>query len=62
MLKLQTIYILRHKHFLKPFVKLQGIGLIDSNDERKYQIVDSILRLWLKNEFNTKGVYPYRVS
>lgn len=46
----------------KPLVKLQDIGLIEINDERKYQIVDSILRLWLKNEYNTKGVYPYRVS
>ncbi|MDO5860852.1 MAG: ATP-binding protein, partial [Methanobrevibacter sp.] len=46
----------------KPLVKLQDIGLIEINDERKYQIVDPILRLWLKNEYDTKGVYPYRVS
>ena len=46
----------------KPLVKLQNMGLIEINDERKYQIVDSILRLWLKNEYDTKGVYPYRVS
>ena len=46
----------------KPLVKLQDIGLIEINDERKYQIVDSILRLWLKNEYDTKEVYPYRVS
>ena len=44
----------------KPLVKLQDIGLIEINDERKYQIVDSILRLWLKNEYDTKGVYPFR--
>lgn len=46
----------------KPLVKLQDIGLIEINDERKYQIVDSILRLWLKNEYDTKGVYPFRPS
>ena len=44
----------------KPLVKLQNIGLIEINDERKYQIVDSILEIWLKNEYDTKGVYPYR--
>lgn len=44
----------------KPLVKLQDIGLIEINDERKYKIVDSILRLWLKNEYDKKGVYPYR--
>lgn len=32
------------------------------NDERKYQIVYSILKLWLKNEYDTKGVYPFRAS
>ena len=46
----------------KPLVKLQEIGLIEINDERKYEIVDSILRLWLQNEYDTKGVYPFRVS
>ena len=46
----------------KPLVKLQDRGLIKINDERKYQIVDSILRLWLKKEYDTRGVYPYRVA
>lgn len=46
----------------KPLVKLQNMGLIEINDERKYQIVDSILKMWLKNEYATKGVYPYRIS
>ena len=46
----------------KPLVKLHDLGLIEINDERKYQIVDSILRLWLKKEYDTNGVYPYRVS
>lgn len=46
----------------KPLVKLQDIGLIEINDNKKYQIVDSILGLWLKHEHETKGVYPYRTS
>ena len=46
----------------KPLVKLQDNGLIEINDERKYRIVDSILELWLKSEYNAKGVYPYRIS
>ena len=46
----------------KPLIKLQELGLIEINDEQKYQIVDSILGLWLKNEYDTKGVYPYRIS
>ena len=45
----------------KPLVKLQDNGLIEINGERKYQIVDSILEMWLKNEYNLKGVYPYRI-
>ncbi len=46
----------------KPLIKLQENGLIEMNNERKYKIVDSILELWLKNEYTTKGVYPYRIS
>lgn len=44
----------------KPLVKLQDLALIEINDTGKYQIVDSILGSWLKNEYETKGVYPYR--
>ena len=44
----------------KPLLNLQELGLIEINNEKKYQIVDSILALWLKNEYDTKGVYPYR--
>lgn len=46
----------------QPLVKLQDMRLIEINDERKYQIVDSILGLWLKKEYNVKGVYPFRIS
>ena len=46
----------------KPLIKLRENGLIEINNDRKYQIVDSILELWLKNEYSTKGVYPYRMS
>ena len=44
----------------KPLIKLQNLALIEINDEKKYQIVDSILGIWLKKEYETKGVYPYR--
>lgn len=46
----------------QPLVKLQDMRLIEINDERKYQIVDSILGLWLKKEYDVKGVYPFRIS
>ena len=45
----------------KPLVKLQEVSLIELNDEGKYQISDSILKLWLESEYNAKGVYPFRV-
>ena len=38
---------------------LQDKGLIEL-DEGKYNISDSVLRRWLKNEYDNKGVYPYR--
>ena len=44
----------------KPLLNLQELGLIEINNEKKYQIVDSILALWLKNEYGTEGVYLYR--
>jgi Mn-dependent DtxR family transcriptional regulator len=44
----------------KPLVKLQNLALIEINDNGKYQIVDSILRTWLKNEYEKNGVYPHR--
>ena len=46
----------------KPLVKLQNLALIEINESKKYQIVDSILRIWLKNEYETKGVFPYRIA
>ena len=44
----------------KPLIKLQDLALVERNDTGKYQIVDSILGTWLKNEYENKGVYPYR--
>ena len=44
----------------KPLVKLQNLALIEINDNGKYQIVDSILRTWLKNEYEKNGVYQHR--
>ena len=44
----------------KPLIKLQDLALVEITDNGKYQIVDSILGTWLKNEYENKGVYPYR--
>lgn len=44
----------------KPLRKLMDNVLIDLNDDGKYDIADSILRAWLKNEFAKHGVYPFR--
>ena len=44
----------------KPLSKLQDLALVEITDNGKYQIVDSILGTWLKNEYENKGVYPYR--
>lgn len=42
-----------------PLNSLQNKILIQLK-EGKYEIVDSIFKAWLKNEFDKKGVYPFR--
>lgn len=41
-----------------PLVKLQNIGLIKNEHDGKYEISELILKLWLDQEFKTKGVFP----
>lgn len=43
-----------------PLVKLQNMGLIQNEHNGKYEISELILKLWLEQEFKTKGVFPYR--
>jgi len=45
----------------RPLNKLQKTGII-TNDNGNYKINDSILKSWLKQEHNTKGVFPFRLS
>lgn len=43
-----------------PLVKLQNIGLIQNEYNGRYDVSELILKLWLEQEFKTKGVFPYR--
>lgn len=40
--------------------KLLNLGLVAYRNE-KYEIKDSLLKRWLKREYEEKGIYPYRV-
>ena len=42
-----------------PLNKLLDLALLDFENE-KYQISDFIFKAWLKNEYEKRGVFPYR--
>lgn len=44
----------------KPLNHLIDEVLIELNEDRKYMISDSILAVWLKSEYDKKGIYPFR--
>ncbi|KZX14534.1 AAA family ATPase [Methanobrevibacter curvatus] len=43
-------------------VKLQNIGLIQNISNGNYEVCETILKSWLKQEYINKGVFPYRLS
>lgn len=46
----------------RPLNKLQNEGLIYKENIGEYVISEPILKTWLKTEYETKGVIPYRTS
>lgn len=45
-----------------PLNNLQSEGLIEINQDKKYEITEYILKEWLKQEYKNKGVFPHRSS
>lgn len=45
-----------------PLNNLQKEGLIVINQDKKYEIIEYILKEWLKKEYEDKGVFPHRSS
>ncbi|MDR1819648.1 MAG: hypothetical protein LBR15_05305 [Methanobrevibacter sp.] len=43
-----------------PLKKLLNEGLIEYEDKGVYAISEPILKEWLKQEYENKGIYPYR--
>ena len=43
----------------KPLNKLQNIALIN-NEKGVYSISEPILKVWLKREYENRGVFPFR--
>jgi predicted transcriptional regulator len=43
-----------------PLKKLLNNGLIEYENKGIYNISEPILKEWLKQEYKTKGIYPYR--
>jgi len=45
-----------------PLNNLQNERLIEINQDKKYEIIEYILKEWLKQEYKNKGVFPHRSS
>ncbi|MDR3063273.1 MAG: ATP-binding protein [Methanobrevibacter sp.] len=46
----------------KPINNLIKKGLIEKNGKGTYYLTEQILKAWLKEEFKTNGVYPFRTK
>ena len=45
-----------------PLNNLQNERLIEINQDKQYEIVEYILKEWLKQEYKNKGVFPHRFN
>ncbi|MDR3063229.1 MAG: ATP-binding protein [Methanobrevibacter sp.] len=45
-----------------PLNNLQNEGFIEINQDNKYEIIEYILKEWLKQEYKSKRVFPHRSS